>query len=235
MSRLVHLLPICLLGACVSGGDETVVILQNQYPAAGCMVPSTATGQFIGSGIIDTATSQGYVFTPLVQNYSTSDGTTADRSHIAFVTGVDVDLSFTDTAVQGMCTGNPNPCSYEVPYAAMIAPGGDSGMAFEIVSASLVHSLASHLTSPDQRELILADVAMVGTLNNGDFTSNKFRFPVEVCNGCTINDLGACSTVSASFQTKNLGGACNLYQDLPLDCCTDASGGEVCPAVGTGP
>lgn len=235
MLRPVSFLPVLLLAACVGSGDETVVILQNQTPGSGCVASGSVSTDYIGTGLIDTNTGQGYVFTPIAQNYSTSTGDN-DRSHIAFVTGANVDLTFNDTDLESAeCGGSGVACHYEVPYAAMIAPGGTTGMAFEIIQASMIHDLASSLPNVDDRTLILADVQLVGTLNNGDFSSQSFRFPVNVCNGCLVGDLGNCSDIATTFDPTNVGGVCNPFQDAPVDCCRDASGGLVCPAVGTMP
>ncbi len=241
MRRLYSFLVLAPLAAgCVSSGDETVIILQNQVPGSGCVVSATASDMYIGSGLIDTNTTQGYVLTPLVKNYSTSStggtgsGSTDDRRHIAFVTGVNVDLSFADSTLQSRYAAN-GVTHFQVPYSAEINADSTTSMTFEIVPYSLISQLgANELQSATDRVLILANIQLVGTINNGDFTSQSFRYPVQVCKGCLTNDLGACSGISHSFVPTHLGGNCNVFQDTSVDCCTGANSALVCPAVGTG-
>jgi hypothetical protein len=217
---------------CVGSGDETVVILQDQAPQAGCVVAAGIGSTFIGSGLIDTASAQGYVFTPIAQNFATATAEN-EHQHIAFVTGADVDISFADDTLTSKYAKD-GVTRFEVPYAAMIAPGGTASMAFEIVPHSLINQLGAELSAPSDRVLLLVDVQLVGTLNNGDFNSQTFRFPVEVCSGCLAQSVGACSSLSTSFMPVNEGGNCNPLQDAPVDCCSNDTGGFVCPAVGTG-
>jgi hypothetical protein len=221
---------LLLATGCVSSGDETVVILQDQAPQDGCIVASTVGDAYLGSGLIDTASTQGYVFTPIAENFATASADD-DHRHIAFVTGADVDISFADDTLTSKYAKD-GVTRFEVPYAAMIAAGGTASMAFEIVPHSLINQLAAELSSPTDRVLLLVDVQLVGTLNNGDFNSQTFRFPVEVCSGCLAASVGACNTLPTTFVPANAGGACNPLQDAPVDCCS-AGSNLVCPAVGT--
>jgi hypothetical protein len=56
---------------------------------------------------------------------------------------------------------------------------------------------------------------------------------VAVCNDCVVNVVGSCVLTPKAFVPRR-GNPCNPYQDGALDCCTNESGGLVCPAVGSG-
>jgi hypothetical protein len=222
------------LAACVGSGDETVMILVNQEPGVGCVLDAEEGGTAITAGIIDARSSSGYLFSPLVKNYATAVDADEERRHQAFVQGARVTIHFNDESLEGEFEESLT--RFQVPFSGIVMPGGTAQFTFEIVPIEIIDAIGESLPEAMpgeavQTELLLVDVQMFGEINNGSFETQSYRYPVEICNGCLVQDLGACSNLSSSFTTSNTGGHCNLAQDRALDCCDDFA---VCPAVGTG-
>jgi hypothetical protein len=57
-------------------------------------------------------------------------------------------------------------------------------------------------------------------------TSDPFNYPLQVCNGWLVGNLGPCPFKNV----VNTGNACNPAQDDIVDCCTD-NGALICPAT----
>jgi hypothetical protein len=214
-----------LVGCVDDGSDSAVVILQNQIPEAGCVIPGSPTDTYSSSGRIDVNSPSGYILTPVATNTATTvEGN--ETARIAFVQGARIDLSSPDPDVNATLQESPD-SRIEVPFAGRIDPaGGTSGFGFTAISRELVQSLSDG-------DFVFIDVKLFGSLGGSGFESAPWRFPVEVCDGCTVNNLGECSSLSSSFTPTNTGNSCNPYQDRTVDCCT-SSGSLVCPAVGTG-
>jgi hypothetical protein len=221
------------LVACVGDGDATILILQNQAPSEGCVIPATPSDSYIGAGRIDVSlgVDEGYLLTPVAVNQAeTVDGNTIDRT--AFVEGIQVDLEFpNDPDLESEFAGD-NLIRFEIPYSAPISPGGGTtSFIAEIVPDQLLEELVDDVPDDGDSILIIAHVRLVGQLGDGGgFESASFQFPVEVCNGCLIRDLGSCGAIPTDY-TIATGGACNIVQDFALDCCTSVGGDTFCPAV----
>ncbi|MCA9677146.1 MAG: hypothetical protein H6709_19235 [Kofleriaceae bacterium] len=220
---------IACLSACVGEGDQTIIILQNQAPTEGCVVAASPSESYIGSGLIDSTSTAGYVFTPVAKNFSTVAESADDRRRIAFVTGARVAVRFANTdrvdATTQSQLASDGVTRFEVPYAAQISPDATTSFAFTIVPPEVLTTIDAVLTDPAERELLLVDVRLIGTLGDGSFESQLFTYPVEVCQGCLAIDQGACAALDPSFEPRT-GGYCNPAQDLPVDCCDG-----ICPAV----
>lgn len=227
MPRVYLALPLLLSGACVSGNvDSSVVILGNEAVTGECIASGSTTATFMASGVVDVANadnrSDGYILTPVVQNFATA---TADNEQlrIAFVHGARIDIHFNDPAQEDALY--PSPLTrFEVPFTASIPPGGTIGVPFEILPADLLPDLVDG-------ELLLVDVKIIGEMGGNSFESANFRYPIEVCNGCTVQVLGACDAITGTGEGTVHG--CNPYQDYTVECCTTPTL-LVCPAEGTG-
>jgi len=222
-----HLVLVTLgLAGCVGeNADSTVVILQNQRPGEDCVIPATLGESYVSSGRIDDESRRGYVLTPVAQNNATSvEGQETQR--MAFVEGARIDLHFPDQALEDSLAGRDD-TRFEVPFAMRIDPdGGTASVGFEALPTSVIDQLSDG-------ELVYIDVKLFGNIGGGDFESQTWRYPVEVCDDCIVFDFGPCSSLPTTFVPTNTGNACNPYQDDFVDCCRDPAGGLVCPAVGT--
>jgi hypothetical protein len=222
--------------ACADNGDEVLLILNNVVPDEECVLSGDEEGLFIAKGIIDTVGGAGYLLTPLVKNTATSEtGTEAQRT--AFIRGARIDLRFAEPSpfneeeLQQLADSGLT--RFEVPLAATVSPNGSTApFAFEVMQAPLIAALGDELGSPDDRILVIAEVRMRATFGGGTIESQVFPFPIEVCEGCNVFDVGPCAMLPGTF-TPAVGNPCNPFQDGQTQCCS-VTGGLVCPAVSTG-
>lgn len=218
-----------LASGCVSNdADSGMRILFNAAAGDACLVDGS-TDTFIGSGTIDSASGIGYVFTPVVINdIVTLEGELTGPKTI-YIEGANVDIAFYDSDTFSASDFQGSLLSFAVPTSGSIGPnGGRSGFAFEIVPPELLAAmhptiveLPSGVTTLDVR------VQMFGTRGGGEITSQTFRYPVQVCAGCLVEDVGACALLDPSFEAAT-GGTCNPAQDAILECCDNFM---VCPAM----
>jgi hypothetical protein len=207
--------------ACAAEGAESIQILRNQLPAEGCEIPLDTSGAFQPRGRIDVAAGSGYLFTPLVQsNVEPSMG----AGRWVFVEGADISLEFVGANAPSGSFGDL--LNFRSLFSGSIEPGGVGTFAFDVVPKQLLGMLTVNVDDPLQ---VVASVELVGTLDGGDVRSNTFNYPIEICNGCMTNVLGACLGLTATEISS--GGTCQTLQDGVLDCCTDEAGALVCPAV----
>jgi hypothetical protein len=223
------------LGACADNGDEVLLILNNAVPGEECVLSGDEEGVFRSAGLLDTAGGVGYQLTPLVKNTATSE-TATEAQRTVFITGARVDLRFPDAALfddeELQNLADSGLTRFEVPQAGAISPNGSTApFAFDIMQPPLVAALSDELDGMDDRILVLADVRMRGTMGGGTIESQTFTFPITVCEGCNIFNLGPCAMVGDI--EPRVSNPCNPFQDGPTDCCTVAEG-LVCPAVSTG-
>lgn len=222
-----YTLAFVFLAACVQSGDETVLILHNVAPADGCTISAEAGAGYLSTGVIDVNTIRGYTFTPVAEN--TAQSGEGGNNYIAFVSGAHVNVHFADDALES-ALADTDLTRFEVPISGSIDPdGGTTAFAFEVVPGELINMLATEIEDPlRDRVLLLVDISIFGDINNGGFETQTFRYPVEVCDGCLFNNVGACSDYPTGTEFPNPGNGCNIAQDYTVDCCDG-----VCPAVGT--
>lgn len=214
------------LTGCVGGdADANIVILRNQAQASNlCIASADPEGAFNSSGVIDLRSAGGYVFTPIVQNFASAvEGDSTSR--IAFLRGARVDIHFSDEAQEEALAGTAL-TRFEVPLSGSISPGGTAGLIFEIVPAQLLESVGDG-------DIMLVDIRMVGEMDGGGFEGAVFRYPIEVCASCTVQNIGSCDSYPTDFTGAGAANGCNVYQDSAVECCEGVSGLLVCPAAGT--
>lgn len=242
MSRLSLALTLsltALAAACVdNNADSGLVLLRNVAPTDGCVV-STSGEVSQASGVIDVDSRVGYVLTPLLRNdLVTVDGETT-TAKMVFVNGARVTIEFYDgdlfTAAELETMTTDGVTRFVAPTSGAVEPnGGLQTYQLEVVPTELFAAIAPKLTptaaDPTPSTVLDVHVQFFGERTSGDsVSSNTFRYPVEVCKGCLTNVLGACEGLPEG--EYRAGGLCNPAQDGVTDCCTDPSGGRVCPAV----
>ena len=234
--RILSWLPlVALAGACVeNNADSGMVILKNIAPEDGCAVSPEST-TFRGSGTIQADSRAGYLFTPLVRNdLATVEGENTTAKTI-FVTGAKMTIAFYDpdlfTAAEQTQFQTDGLTRFLVPTSGTIDPdGGQSTFHLEIVPPELLTAIRAKLTAAAPHTGLDVSVQMQGTRSGDSLASNTFRYPVTVCLDCAVQLVGDCASLPSSG-TYRAGGACNPVQDGVVDCCTDSTGGLVCPAV----
>lgn len=237
VQTLAALAGAATLAGCVgSNADANVVILHNSAQGAECIASGEAEGGFNSSGIFDLGTGfdidpdarSGYVFTPVIQNFATDTGEN-ESLRIAFIRGARIDIHFSTADREEALAGIDGLTRFEVPLSGSIDPGGGTvGLIFEIVPAELIPMLTAD-------DLLLVDVRIHGEMGGGSFESAVFRYPIEVCDGCTALNLGSCSNFAMDFTGVGNANGCNIFQDSAVECCLSPGGLPVCPAVGTMP
>ena len=191
------------------------------------MISTSNTGEFQPRGRIDVAAGSGYLFTPLVQSKAEA-ADNADR--LVFIEGADVKLESVHGDSNGVLSGLDGALiDFRTLFSGSIEPGGFGSFAFDVVHKDVLTALAGTV-NPDNPVQILASVSIVGTLDGSDVSSNTFKYPIEVCDGCMTTILGACDAIPEDTDAKQ-GGVCQPLQDGLLDCCTAGDGTLVCPAV----
>jgi hypothetical protein len=213
---------------CTTEGGRPLVVLENLQPAEGCTF-STSGDTFITIGRIDTQATSGYQFTPLVRNTAVS---VADDpgARLALVQGADVELSvpqdfFGDA---GPPDGFADDASFTKLFSGAIEPdGGETYFSFIVMDKQFMDDYLAPGLSAGQMVEVTARVTIFGQMGGGDTSSVPFNYPIEVCNGCMTQDLGACVDLDPGF-VGSAGGECNTLQDVVLECCDD---GAVCPAT----
>jgi len=221
---------------CVDSG-EVLFIIQNQVPTRGengCVIPAARGTEFRGRGVVDTQGLFGYQVYPVAESRAeVVNGDSIART--VTVRGAEVSLEFQDDlfppeALAEMKTNGLT--EFTQRFSGSIDPtGGQATFTVNVLSPVLLQKLGG-LVSGDTITYAIATIRIVGTMGGGNIKSDPFEFPIDICNGCLIHDLGACDALPVGFSAAK-GGECNPFQDAPVDCCT-AGGSKICPAVGTG-
>jgi hypothetical protein len=201
-------------------------VLRNQQPSEGCDISVDPSGPFQPRGLIDVSSTQGYRFTPLVQNVAIANDNSMKR---IFVEGANVDIEFVGSNAPDPAAFQENYISFRSPFSGSIEAEGFASFDFDIMSRELVAGLVGSVTPTSSIQLI-ASVTIVGELDGDGIESNTFKYPIEVCDGCMQNLIGACLGLDPTTEIAG-GGACNPLQDGVIDCCTGDGGELVCPAV----
>ncbi|HVZ74106.1 MAG TPA: hypothetical protein VHJ20_17125 [Polyangia bacterium] len=243
-----------LLAGCGQPPDQFIII-QNQVPEAGCVIPTTLGSVYRSTGVIDvavvpTGATIGYEIFPLLQNNlpPPSGGQQGDPNRIA-LSGYDVDVSPMDDAPAAILDlfstlqtsgtdGMPDQLiKYSEPTSGSVASGGGNtssgvnglpgALARKIHDAGVFQAGAAPFH-------VEATIRAVGRTTIKQYTSDAFHFPILVCSGCLIANavdgrVPACPTSSAA----NQGNECNVAQDQVVDCCTTNSGELLCPPTVT--
>jgi hypothetical protein len=241
---LLRVLPLislaCGLAACgrVPGQFE---IVNNQVPTGGCAIPVNDT-VYQGQGTLDAALVQNgaqtayYVFPLLKNNLPGASGGEIDSNQIV-LTSFAVDISVLTapapiTSLVDMMNADPSLSTmlhYKTPWSGSIASGGGevsaAVAAFPVELASRM--LGSQGLSEQPSTWVNLKIRSFGHTTTRDVESDPFNYPVAICAGCLIANMGSCPFTQPAVNTGN---PCNVAQDYPVDCCT--AGNElICPPL----
>ena len=175
----------------------------------------------------------GYFFTPVVENTAQTVMGTSENQRLVTIKGAEVKLDATLAGGDEFTFSSDSLQNFTVRTSGSVEPdGGTISLGFEILGIDHIMELQSAV-SPDAPAQVIAKVVVFGELSDGGVESEPFEYPVTVCEGCLTVDVGACADLPADFETQLTGGECNPLQDAAVECCTDADGNLVCPAVST--
>lgn len=226
---LFTLAPALVLGACVSHGDEGMVVLNNTAvgAATSCSLSGDPSQPFQPMGMISTLSPGPYLVTPLIQSRITADPTNAGQitQRTIQLQGAHIHLSF--PAGSTTVTTDPGNLNFDALFSADLPPQGTANVAFGLIPAGLIAD-AGKLGGTVHIE-VLADVTIFGSLGGDRVDASPWQYPVTICNDCVVNNLGTCTM---GITASNKGNPCNVFQDGVVDCCTDGTTGAIrCPAM----
>jgi len=215
-------------------------VVHNQVPSAGCVIPADKSAPYQGEGTLDIrvpATSDAaYVLFPLLENDMLTEGGGLAEPNRISLSGFEVDVTFVDGsaaaaeqfAAMAADTSVAGLLHYQTPWSGSVAPGG--GTTAAVTSAfpaeTALRLRDSNVLSDHSYIRVTADVRAVGATRTGGVTSDTFRYPIRICDGCLINSITACPASGAVLT----GGICNAGQDAPVDCCMQGTE-LICPAT----
>lgn len=234
----VLLFSILGLGCSLPPGQ--FVIIQNQVPSEGCAIPASISSVYRGSGdldvrLVNTGAPVGYAMFPVMQNNLPSSTEASDLNRIK-VTAFDVDIGLpADTTsgelfnlFQGLEGSNPELLHYSILFSASISSGGgNTSAAVDAIPTDLARAIrTSGILSSTAFAYLTTTIRARGDTDGGRaVTSDPFVYPVRVCDGCLISNMGSCPVTQTP---THLGNACNIAQDESIDCCTSGTS-LVCP------
>ena len=226
-----------LVAGCAQNGGESLLILHDSLPALGCVLSAEDSDTFTTSGVIDVKSTQGYVFTPLIENVVLAANDVnhpVDPSYrIATVSGAEVELTFPNaalfTADEISQLNDAGLLKFTAPFSMTIPPDDGLGVAsFEIVPTQLIQAIGMKSITATEPQLVIAKVTAIGTIADSNVQSQSFSYPITVCDGCQDVNNGPCMSFTG---TARIGGPCNPLQDGAIDCCTEQNGSLTCPAA----
>lgn len=235
-------LPVAL-SACgrVPGQFE---ILNDQVPQPGCVIPVDPS-VYQGEGTLDVAVAQAsfssaYFFFPLIENNLPASATGAIDPNEIQLSGFQVDITPIPGAklpdpiqkvLDDTNASNPQLLHYQVPWSGGVASGGghlSAAVAAFPVELAQDMAAAGGLGS-DPSNVVHLNISAVGTTNSGQhMTSDPFHFPLHICSGCLVANIGDIPACPFSAPPLFTGNDCNPAQDGFVDCCTQ-NGSLVCP------
>ena len=226
------------VGCAPADADGSIQIVTNQATVEMCPPAPTQPGNGVlqnGLGFIDTNANFGYVFTPLVVNQaSTQNGQFDSSQRRVQLAGANVTIEFQDPgAVPGGIVDSLDSSGLLAAsrrFTGSIEPDdGVLSVAFELWSPELHATMLGQLGNA--RVDLLATVQLFGTMAGGDVRSQEFDYPITICDGCLVNNLGNCVDL-AGMELGVGGGACQALQDGgPATCCTTGDGTLVCDGI----
>jgi hypothetical protein len=234
-SSLGILSVIAALGsACTAnGGDESILVLKNVQPGAGCMVMPSETETGVSRGALDVQFKTGYEFFAQVKSRITATTTQVDQ-RVILTRGANVDITFADSTVFSAAEltdlNTKNLLHFLTPFSVPIPPNDAIvDVEFELIPVDLVAVIAAKKLP---MVAVQTTFKMVGDLSGGNVSSQPFSYSIQVVSQGFRRDQGLCADLSTTFVPK-VGNSCNPGQDGVVDCCKDPTGEFVCPAVGT--
>lgn len=220
---------MAVLSAGCIAEDLTLIVFQNQQAEEGCVIPSGVEAAFLSTGLLDLSGERGYVVSPVLQNGASVDEISPNQN-VVLVSGADVELRVASTArsieVVTMLAAMQQHLRTHY-FSASIVGGGSAGVAFPAIDVDQVRVLRDLLG--DESVPLVARIEVFGVIDGSrDVRTPPFDYPITVCEGCLVEDLGACNAIELEVVIKQ-GGACNIFQDQPVSCC-DNGDMRVCPA-----
>jgi hypothetical protein len=232
-----------LVAGCSGTPPGAFIIVQNQVPNSDCSIPAGLGQVYRGEGVLDvrliSQQKTGYELFPVMQNNfpAPTGGQTVDANRIA-LSGFNVDVEVPSDATgdiadlingyrgDGAAPGDHQKVQFGTLTSGSVASGGGfTSSAVEVFPVALaIDVLNKHVLSPTDTFTVLASVRGLGKTLSSSVTSDSFTYPITLCDGCLMDDLGPCPVAASA------GNQCYLGQDSSTGCCTQ-NGQLFCPAM----
>jgi hypothetical protein len=225
-----------LLTGCTVKDNVAFLILQNQVPEENCVIPAGLSETYRGHGFLDVQSlpggfvNPGYLFTPVAQNGATMSDIDPN-DNVIVLEGADIELQADSTTASEALLATLAAADLDARtqrFSGACQPESTCSMSFPVIDAEQAAAIAGTLGGTEQIT-ILARVTVFGRIDGSDIVSNPFTYPITLCNGCGIENVGSCDNVTSSTPVSE-GGECNPLQDGSLTCCNVTGGGVRCPA-----
>ncbi len=240
LRSLAILLSGVALAACTAStnSDAAMIVLQNMAPPITGICSFTPTiGQAgLSSGLWSIGSFSPYILNPLIQSRVTAVmGSELERT--ITLQGADVHVTVQSASV-ATSTGTTNPTitlsptdsAFKALFAGTVAPnGGLTALGMNLLPTTILDEISQQTGASSSNSVhvtLLADIDIYGTMGGGRVDAVPFQYPVTVCNDCIVDVIGTCP-VTGAVATGN---PCNIFQDEPVDCCTESTGKITCPA-----
>lgn len=233
LARAAALVAVAMAAACTDDG-ESMRIVQNQIPQEGCSIPADSSAEFRPSGVIQSNSPGGYVFTPVIQSLLVIPTNRPDVQRVVSLRGADIDVTFPDgffSADEEAELRDDALTRFSSAFSGTLLAEGTLSVGFVIVPAELLERV-DPLLEPGQSVQASVEIVAFGDSEGGEVESIPFTYPVTICSDCLTIDYGECATLADSdLPDGPFGNACNArgYQDADVPCCT-RDGEDVCPA-----
>jgi hypothetical protein len=209
-------------------------------PNTDCSIPAGLGQVYRGEGTLDVrliGSGTGYLLFPVLQNNFPAAMGGVDANRIA-LSGFNVDVDVPEDAtgpIADLIRGYHSPdadvgSQAKVHYGTLTSGsvatnGGDTSSSVEVFPTSLAADiLKMGVLSRSNTFWALARVRARGDTLVSSVTSDSFTYPIELCDGCLMSDVGACPAAAPS------GSQCYIGQDMPTGCCEQA-GNLFCPSL----
>lgn len=233
---------VALLGcAAQTDSDGAMIVLQNTalpMGATACQFTGAIGQPTISHGQISTASPSPYLLNPLIESRVTAV-MGEELQKTILVQGADVHLSVPTVTVTNASNQTTTPTvtlsasdsAFQSLFSGSVMPnGGATNVGMDLIPTTVISSIVqqSGATSSDRLHAeVVAQINVYGSLGGATVKALPFQYAVTVCNDCVVNVLGMCPSAG----TVRVGDPCNVYQDQPVDCCTEpTSGALTCPA-----
>ncbi len=230
MHRLTLLLVVVTASACADSGDEGFFIRNNIKAGEGCAV--TPGGAFLSRGTMALGASTPYTLTPEIVSRITATQDNQNQRTVA-LRGARVELSVEGMTVNGESAAPPSLTNSKFTslFSASLSPEGATTASFDAVSTAAINELSEKAPAGRVQIQLLAKVIVYGNLGGGDdeMEGVPFYYPITACNDCVVNVVGSCPLPFGTV--PRAGNDCNVFQDGVVDCCVDADGFAICPAI----
>jgi hypothetical protein len=232
---------IAAAAAGCGGPTGQFFVVHNQVPETGCVIPASKDAPYQGDGVLDVRvpsahSDTAYFLFPLLENDLPADDPGGVEPNRIALSGFEIDLTFVDgspTAAAFFAGLAADPTTsallhYQTPWSGSVDPaGGTTSTTAGVIPTETARRLRDGGVLADQSVArVTANVRAFGDTLSGRVTSDVFKFPIEICDGCLINSITTCPAPAPVLQ----GGICNPGQDSPVDCCTQGTT-LICPAT----